>query len=107
MAAKGVVAGEVCFLEDVEDIDKLKPNTILLTYYTDPDWVEAMVKAKAIVTAEGGFLYHTAIIARELGIPCITGIGNKNLRKLARLKNIVVNGDTGGIKEYCQYKKKK
>lgn len=48
MASKGVVAGEVCFLEDVEDIDKLKPNTILLTYYTDPDWVEAMVKAKAI-----------------------------------------------------------
>lgn len=105
-ASRGVVAGEICFLEDVEDIDKFKPNTILLTYYTDPDWVEAMVKAKAIVTAEGGFLCHTAIIARELGIPCITGIGNKNLRKLAQLKNIVVNGDTGGIKEYCQPKKK-
>lgn len=72
-----------------------------------PNWVEAMVKAKAIVTAEGSFLCHTAIIARELGIPCITGIGNKNLRKLTRLKNIVVNGDTGGIKEYCQSKKKK
>ncbi len=105
-ASKGIVVGEVCFLEDVEDIDKFKPDSILLTYYTDPDWVEAMVKAKAIVTAEGGFLCHTAIIARELGIPCITGIGNKNLRKLAQYKNIVVNGNTGGIQEYSQIKKK-
>ena len=98
-ASKGVVEGEVCFLEDVDDIDKFKPNTILLTYYTDPDWTEALVRAKAIVTAEGGFLCHTAIIARELGIPCITGIGKKNLKKLAKCKQIVVNGNTGGIKE--------
>lgn len=105
-ASGGVVTGEVCFLDDVEEIDKFKPGSILLTSYTDPEWVEAMVKAKAIVTAEGGFLCHTAIIARELGIPCVTGIGGANLEKLSKYKSITVNGDTGGVKNSLLAKKK-
>ena len=32
-----------------------------------------MQKAAAIVTDEGGITSHAAIIARELGLPCIVG----------------------------------
>ena len=96
-ASKGIVEGNVCFLEDSNEINLFKKGSILLTYYTDPDWVDAMIEAKAIVTAEGGFLCHTAIIARELGLPCVTGIGEDNLLKLAKYDRILVNGNNGGV----------
>jgi len=40
---------------------------------TDPDWTSAMALASAILTDEGGRTCHSAIIARELGIPAIVG----------------------------------
>lgn len=56
-----------------------------------------MLESSAIVTAEGGFLSHAAIISRELGIPCITGIGYENLLNLNE-KRIIVDGTKGIIK---------
>ena len=43
-----------------------------------------MVEASGIITAEGGFLSHAAIIARELGKPCICGVGYETIDKLKR-----------------------
>src|SRR3989338_8543624 len=40
---------------------------------TTPDFVPAMQKAGAIVTNEGGLTCHAAIVAREMGTPCIVG----------------------------------
>jgi len=46
---------------------------ILVAPMTSPYHVPAMNMAKAIVTDEGGILSHAAIIARELGKPCVVG----------------------------------
>lgn len=40
---------------------------------TTPDFVFAMKQAAAFVTDEGGITCHAAIIARELGKPCVIG----------------------------------
>jgi len=40
---------------------------------TDPDWVSIFPLASAIVTDEGGKTCHSAIVSRELGLPCIVG----------------------------------
>jgi len=40
---------------------------------TTPYFNQALKKASAIVTDEGGVTCHAAIFARELGIPCIVG----------------------------------
>jgi len=96
-ASSGYVEAPVCFLEDEDEMDNFKEGSILVTYYTDPDWVEIMTKAKGIVTAQGGLLCHTAIIARELGIPCVTGIGEENLEEIARNKIIAVDGSEGKV----------
>lgn len=37
------------------------------------DFLPAMKKAVAIVTDEGGLLSHSAIVSRELKIPCLVG----------------------------------
>ena len=51
----------------------MKSGDIIVTTMTTPDYLMAMKMAAAIVTEEGGLTSHAAIIARELGIPCIIG----------------------------------
>jgi pyruvate,water dikinase len=71
-----VVAGQVCLIEDVKDIDKFVDGSVLVTSTTDPDWVPVMRRATAIVTDHGGRTSHAAIVSRELGLPAIVGTGN-------------------------------
>ncbi|MCB9994460.1 MAG: phosphoenolpyruvate synthase [Hyphomicrobiaceae bacterium] len=70
------VAGRVCVIEDVKDIDQFIEGSILVTSTTDPDWVPIMKKAAGIITDHGGRTSHAAIVSRELGTPAIVGTGN-------------------------------
>jgi pyruvate,water dikinase len=57
-----------------------------------------MKKASAIVTDEGGITCHAAIVARELGIPCI--IGTQISTKVLKDGDIVeVDADKGVVKK--------
>lgn len=49
---------------------------ILLVKMTNPDHIPMMVKSSGIITQFGGMLSHAAIVCRELGKPCISGIDN-------------------------------
>ena len=94
--SSGCYEGIAQFIRNPEQLDILKPTNILLSLYTDPDWISGMNRAGAIITAMGGFLCHAAIIARELKIPCITGIGIENLKTI-KDKYVKMNGNTGVI----------
>lgn len=93
----GIVSGNISFIEQESNFSSFKADTILLTFLTDPNWVPLMMKSKRIITAIGGYLSHTAIIARELGIPCITDIGIEKLLELKNCEHITMNGKTGEI----------
>lgn len=94
----GVATGDVAFIPSLNDVDKWVDGSILITYFTDPEWIPIMKKSSAIVTGFGGFLCHAAIIARELGIPCITGIGQQNIEQIANSSRISINSNNGVIK---------
>lgn len=47
---------------------------VLFTDYTTPEDVPAIAAAAAVATREGGILSHTAIVCRELGIPCLISL---------------------------------
>jgi pyruvate,water dikinase len=65
---------------------------------TSPDYMLAARKAAAIITDEGGITCHAAIIARELGIPCI--IGTKIGTKVLHDGDLVeVNANHGWVKK--------
>ncbi|MBK9159516.1 MAG: phosphoenolpyruvate--protein phosphotransferase [Micropruina sp.] len=49
----------------------------------------------ALVTAEGGPTSHTAIIARQFGIPCIVAVSD--LRKIVDGTPVLVNGSAGDV----------
>lgn len=76
------------------DINLWHDGDILMAWFTDPEWMEVLTKCSGIVTAVGGFLCHTAIIARELGIPCVIGIG-QNMKKLWDSQHVAIDGTNG------------
>lgn len=60
-------------LELAKDLARVKQGDIMVTTMTNTDMVPAMKRAGAIVTDQGGPTCHAAIIAREVGIPCVVG----------------------------------
>lgn len=69
----GKASGKVKIIESAEEISKVKEGDIMVAVMTRPDYVPAMKKAAGVITDEGGLTCHAAIVARELGIPCIVG----------------------------------
>ncbi|GHE98171.1 PEP-utilizing enzyme [Streptomyces fumanus] len=82
---------------DHADDPRWEPGAVLLAERTDPDWVPLMAEAAALVTAEGGMLCHAAIVARELGVPCVTGVGADALARLASGRPLEVDGTAGTV----------
>ena len=69
----GLVEGKVRVVSSPTGVRLFRDGEILVTQMTSPDMMPAMVRAVAIVTDEGGLTCHAALIARELGIPCVIG----------------------------------
>lgn len=94
----GYGKGEVKIIIRAEDMKKMNEGDILVSIATDPDIVPAMKKASAIVTEQGGVTSHAAIVARELGIPCV--IGTKIATKVFKDGDIVeVDAQKGIVKK--------
>jgi pyruvate,water dikinase len=49
---------------------------ILTTVRTDPGWAPLFPTASAVLVERGSTLSHSAVLARELGIPCVVGVPN-------------------------------
>ena len=79
-ASPGVVEGIVRVVTDLDD--DIEPGEILVTATTDPSWASIMFLSSALVVDIGGALSHAAIVARELGVPCVvnTKSGSRRLR---------------------------
>jgi pyruvate,water dikinase len=97
-ASPGRASGKVTLLADGMSLDVVKSGDILVTRMTTPDMVPAMTRAVAIVTDEGGMTCHAAIVARELGIPCVVGTSDAT-KKVVEDQLITVDGNIGIIIE--------
>jgi len=74
----GVACGKVHLMSSLDNRYGDEPaafpkGCILVTESTDPDWEPLMAKSAGIVTSKGARCCHSAIVARELGIPAIVG----------------------------------
>ncbi len=56
---------------DAVELSRVRKGDIIVTNMTSPDMILAMERAAAFVTNEGGTLCHAAVLAREMGKPCI------------------------------------
>jgi pyruvate,water dikinase len=95
-ASPGVVEGRVRVARDLVEAEALEPGEILVCHHTDPGWASLLVVAAAFVVEVGGRLSHAAIVARELGTPCVVGVPDIT-RRLCDGDRIRIDGGTGAI----------
>lgn len=91
----GKIEGKVKVIMSPEDDLELN-GEILVTYRTDPGWIPLYPSASGLLVERGGLLSHSAVVAREMGLPTIVSV--KGLTK--RLKtgdHIRFDGETGLI----------
>jgi pyruvate,water dikinase len=96
-ASPGVVRGRARVVIDPTRLgEPIGPDEVLVARTTDPSWVTLFLTAGALVIDVGGPLSHGAIIARELGVPCVIGTGDGTTR-IAEGADVVVDGTTGTV----------
>jgi pyruvate,water dikinase len=94
-ASPGVVEGPARVVLEPGD-GELLSGEILVCHTTDPSWSAYFLLAAGVVIDIGGTLSHGAIVARELGIPCVinTVDGSQRIRTGDRLR---VDGGSGRV----------
>jgi pyruvate,water dikinase len=92
-------SGKAHVLLDPDKLRSFGKGEILVTTMTDPAWEPIMKRASAIVTERGGRTCHSAIISRELGIPCIVGTGDatEKIRSGTDITVSCAEGDVGNV----------
>ncbi|UPW13431.1 phosphoenolpyruvate synthase [Gordonia amicalis] len=95
-AAPGIATGQVRILHSPRDGHQLVDGEVLVAPMTDPDWLPTIRRASAVVTDRGGITCHAAIVAREVGVPCIVGTrtGTTDLQQGA---TVTVDGGSGEV----------
>lgn len=73
-AAPGLGKGSARCIQSLEDLGDFEAGEILVCDSIQPTMTHLVPLAAGVVERRGGMLIHGAIIARELGIPCVNGI---------------------------------
>jgi rifampicin phosphotransferase len=71
--SQGVYTGTARVVRSLEEANDLEDGEVMVCEMTLPPWVPVFSVAGAIVADTGGVLCHTAIVAREFGVPCVVG----------------------------------
>ena len=96
-AAPGVADGPVRILRNPAEGHDLIDGEVLVAPMTNPDWLPTLRRASAIVTDNGGMTCHAAIVARELGVPCVVGARTATTDLVAGA-TVVVDGTHGQVR---------
>jgi pyruvate,water dikinase len=75
---------------------ELAPGGILVCRTTDPSWTPLFLVAAGVVIETGGTMSHGAIVARELGVPCVINAQGAT-RLLPNGGMVTMDGDAGSV----------
>jgi pyruvate,water dikinase len=92
----GVIEGIVKVVLSPQDNLELN-GEILVTSRTDPGWVPLYPSISGLLVERGSLLSHSAIVAREMGIPAIVSMPGL-LKKLKTGMRIRLDGKAGTVK---------
>lgn len=93
-ASSGIATGVV--VHSAEAAINCQVPCILVTKETNPDDFGGMVKAAGVLTMEGGYTSHAALVARSLNKPCVVGLGG-NVDGFLPGTVISIDGATGRV----------
>jgi pyruvate,water dikinase len=89
----GVVRGPVRLVGDPKRAS-VHPGEIIVAERTDPGWVMIFPSAAGLLIERGSLLSHSAIVARELGLPTIVSLAGVT-RWLSDGDWVEMDGSTG------------
>lgn len=73
-ASPGAAVGKLTFTaNDAERLGKAGEDVILVRHETSPEDIHGMYASRGVLTACGGMTSHAAVVARGMGIPCVSG----------------------------------
>ena len=93
----GTVRGPARVLRSLSEADEFQQGEVLVAETTAPPWTPLFATAAAIVTDTGGILSHSAVVAREYGIPAVVGTGKATMM-IQDGQTIEVDGDKGLVR---------
>jgi len=76
--------------------NEFAPHTILVAPTLPLDWLPLIEQSAALISEQGGMTSHSAIIARELGVPAVTGVPAIT-QQIRSGELLWVDGDRGKI----------
>jgi len=95
-SSPGVVEGIARVILTEDKLAELKSGEILVAPGTSAPWTPAFEIVKGVVTDGGGALSHAVILAREYGIPSVTGCLEAT-NKIKTGDRVKVDGDLGVV----------
>ena len=98
----GIVQGPARVLTSPTGDARIESGEILVCPTTDPSWAGLLMLAAGAVVDMGGSLSHGAVVARELGIPCVMNTVNGS--KILRTGDSVRLDGSSGIVKVLQAK---
>jgi pyruvate, water dikinase len=78
------------------DLSRLPRGQILVVPSLRPEWLPLLKHCVGIVCQTGGLTSHGAIMARELGLPAVVGVG-ADLAQIQSGQVLWLNGDLGQV----------
>lgn len=93
----GVVEGVVRVAETSKDAEGVDQE-ILVTARTDPGWVPLYPSCSGLLIERGSLLSHSAVVARELGLPTIVGISGGLMKKLKTGQRVRMDAGRGEVR---------
>ncbi len=75
---RGSVTAKVRVVNDPRT-EALEPGEILVARHTDPGWIAVFANAAGVIAERGSLLSHSAIVAREMGVPCVVALKGATL----------------------------
>jgi pyruvate, orthophosphate dikinase len=101
-ASPGAAKGEIVFTaEDAVHAREDGRDVILVRPFTEADDVAGFHAARGILTSEGGKASHAALVARGMGVPCVSGAGeldvDLNAHEIRVNGKVLHEGDTIAI----------
>jgi pyruvate,water dikinase len=95
-ASGGVYEGVARRVNGPDEFDRIQKGDVLVTESTTEAFNILLPLLGAIVTDAGGLLSHSAIVAREYGIPGVVGT-REATQRIQDGSTVRVNGDAGEV----------
>lgn len=95
-ASAGSYTGPARVIRSEEQFHEVRPGDVLVCPITTPAWSVLFGRIGGLITDTGGLLSHSAIVAREHGLPAVVGTGSATSHVRSG-QQVTVDGTRGRI----------